>query len=64
MQTSRLKTINGTVDFLDFAVLANAWLATPTSSNWNSKANIAPLSSPDSIIDILDLAAFTEFWLH
>jgi hypothetical protein len=55
---------DGTVDFLDFAVLANAWLATPTSSNWNPKANIAPLSSPDSSIDILDLAAFTEFWLH
>ncbi len=55
---------DGIVDFLDFAALAKSWLATPTSPNWNPKANIAPSSSPDSSIDILDLAVFTEFWLY
>jgi hypothetical protein len=56
-------TGDGMVDFLDLAVIAEAWLATPTSSNWNIKANLAPQFSPDSIIDFLDFAVFAENWL-
>jgi len=55
---------DGIVNFVDFAVLANAWLATPTSDNWNSKANIAPRYTPDSIIDILDLTELAQSWLE
>jgi hypothetical protein len=55
---------DGIVNFLDFAVLANAWLATPTSSNWNPKANIAPRYTPDSIIDILDMSEMAQSWLY
>jgi len=56
-------TGDGKVDFLDLAIIAEAWLATPTSSNWNIKANLAPRFSLDSIIDFLDFAVFAENWL-
>ncbi|MEJ2647860.1 MAG: aspartyl protease family protein [Sedimentisphaerales bacterium] len=55
---------DGIVNFLDFAVLAKAWLATPASKNWNPTANIAPRYSPDSIIDYLDLMEMTQSWLR
>lgn len=55
---------DGVVDFRDFAVLADAWLTNSESSNWNPKADMAPLSSPDGIIDFFDLALFTEYWLN
>ena len=54
---------DGIVNFRDFAVLANAWHATPMSKSWNTKANIAPRYNPDSIIDYLDLAEMTQSWL-
>ena len=54
---------DGVVDFLDLAALTEAWLATPTSSNWNIKANLAPRYSPDSIIDFLDFVVLAEHWL-
>lgn len=54
---------DGIVNFMDFAVLADAWLATPTSGNWNPKANIAPRYTPDSVIDILDLSEMAQYWL-
>ena len=54
---------DGVVDFLDLAVLTEAWLATPTSSNWNTKANLAPRYTPDSIINFLDFAVLMEHWL-
>ena len=47
---------DGIVNYLDFAVLAQAWLATPESMNWNPQADIAPRDNPDSIIDFLDFA--------
>ncbi len=55
---------DGIVNFLDFAVLAESWLATPTSGNWNPKANLAPRYTPDSIIDILDLSEMAQRWLE
>jgi len=54
---------DGIVDFLDFAALVEAWLATPASPNWNPKANLAPRFAPDSIIDFLDFAVMAENWL-
>jgi hypothetical protein len=54
---------DGVVDILDFVTLAEAWLATPASPNWNPKANLAPRFTPDSIIDFLDFAVLAEHWL-
>ena len=54
---------DGIVDFLDITALAEAWLATPGSPNWNPKANLAPRFTPDSIIDFLDFAVLAEYWL-
>lgn len=54
---------DGVVDILDFVTLTEAWLATPTSPNWNPKANLAPRFTPDSIIDFLDFAVLAEHWL-
>jgi hypothetical protein len=55
---------DGVVDFRDFAVLSEAWLTNSESSNWNPKADMAPLSSPDGSIDFVDLAVFAEYWLN
>ena len=55
---------DGVVDLLDFVTLAEAWLATPASPNWNPKANLAPRFTPDSIIDFLDFAILAEYWLN
>ncbi|HUT46375.1 MAG TPA: aspartyl protease family protein [Sedimentisphaerales bacterium] len=54
---------DGIVDFLDFAIFADAWLATPASGNWNPKADLAPPENPDGKINFRDLIVFTEDWL-
>ncbi|MHC4074721.1 MAG: aspartyl protease family protein [Planctomycetota bacterium] len=54
---------DGIVDFRDFAALANAWLATSTSDNWNPEADLAPPEHPDGIIDLEDLIVMAEHWL-
>lgn len=54
---------DGVVDFRDFAVLVRAWLATPTSPNWNPKADLAPPGTHDGIIDLKDLMVLAEHWL-
>jgi predicted aspartyl protease len=54
---------DGVVNILDFMTLAEAWLATPASPNWNPKADLAPRYTPDSIIDFLDFAVLAEQWL-
>ena len=49
------------VDFDDFAALASAWQSSPGQKNWIS---ICDISDPaDDVIDILDLATFTDYWL-
>jgi hypothetical protein len=53
---------DGVVDYQDLAILFDAWLATPTSPNWNTKANLAPRYTPDSIIDFQDFAVLAEYW--
>ena len=54
---------DGMVDFQDFAALANAWLATSASANWNAKADLAPPANPDGVIDLNDLIVLVEHWL-
>ena len=54
---------DGVVDFLDFAILADAWLVTPESANWNPKADMAPPENPDGKVDFQDLIVFAEHWL-
>jgi len=46
------------VDSLDLADFAKAWLAIPTSTNWNSKADMFS----DAKINFSDFAAFAEYW--
>ncbi|MGB2862090.1 MAG: retropepsin-like aspartic protease [Sedimentisphaerales bacterium] len=54
---------DGIVDLRDIAALANSWLATPESLQWNSAADIAPVGAPDGRIDFLDFAVMAENWL-
>ncbi|MGD0553088.1 MAG: aspartyl protease family protein [Sedimentisphaerales bacterium] len=49
---------DGVVDWLDVAALADAWLATPASPNWNAKADLVG----DGIINFLDLAVLAQNW--
>ncbi len=55
---------DGVVDSFDFAILADAWLATPASAGWNPKADLAPAGSPDGKVDFQDLTVFAEHWLE
>jgi hypothetical protein len=49
------------VDFMDFAILANAWLSDPMQANWDGRCDIS--EPPDNVIDILDLEIFSQNWL-
>ena len=52
---------DGDVDMCDFAILALAWRSSPGDYNWNP---VCDISDPnDSVIDELDLALFTKYWL-
>jgi len=55
---------DGNVDGLDLAELANAWLATSLSSNWNPKCDMFTNHSLDGIINFLDFAVFAQHWLE
>jgi hypothetical protein len=50
------------VDFIDFAILANAWLSDPMQPNWDEQVDIS--QPPDDVIDIFDLDIFTQNWLE
>jgi hypothetical protein len=52
------------VNFIDFAVLANAWLSDSWQANWNWNPRCDIAEPPDNIIDILDLEIFAERWLQ
>jgi hypothetical protein len=54
---------DGIVDLRDIAALANLWLTTPESQQWNPDADIAPPGAPDGRIDFLDFAVMAENWL-
>ena len=51
---------DGTVNWLDLAAFTHAWLATPISPNWNSKADMVG----DAIINFRDFAKLAENWLQ
>ena len=53
------------VNFLDLSVLANAFLSTPASPNWNPDADISgPLGVPDGIVNFLDFSRFSSSFLN
>jgi predicted aspartyl protease len=52
------------VDFLDLAALAEAWLTSSESPDWNPKADLAPQPDGDRLINLLDFAALAEHWLQ
>lgn len=56
--------LNGdwSVNFADFARLANAWYETANDSNWDPLCDIAPVHS-DGIIDEQDLKVICDNWL-
>lgn len=49
---------DGAVNFLDLDAFAQAWLAIPTSTNWNSKADMVG----DATINFLDFTILAEYW--
>jgi len=51
---------DGVVDYLDLAALADAWLATPVSPNWNSRADLFG----DAIVNFRDFAILAQNWLQ
>jgi hypothetical protein len=52
---------NGYVNFIDYAIFANAWLSEPGDSEWNHKCDIG--NPVNSYIDYNDLFVFCEGWL-
>jgi Aspartyl protease len=46
------------VDWFDVAALADAWLTTPESPNWNARADMVS----DGIINFLDFAVLAQNW--
>gem|GEM_PF-6243143 len=54
--------LNGLVDFVDFAILANAWRTTPPDTNWNPACDMT--IPRDYLVDIHDLQVFAHSWLH
>jgi len=52
---------DGDVDLYDFSVLASAWRSSPGDYNWDPACDISDPN--DDVIDMIDLAVFTEFWL-
>ncbi len=53
---------DGVVNWLDLAALAEAWLATTGSANWNPNADMAPTATNDGVVNFLDFAVFAEDW--
>lgn len=53
--------LDGVVDMFDFALFASAWQSHFGQANWIARCDLA--EPKDLIIDVLDLAAFTEQWL-
>jgi len=51
-------TGDGVVDWLDLSALAQAWLATSASPNWNAQADLVA----DDIIDFRDFAILAQNW--
>ena len=54
---------DGVVDFQDLGALADAWLSTTSSPNWNPQADIAPRPVSDGSVNFFDLAVLAGDWL-
>ncbi len=52
---------SGWIDFIDFAIMANAWQTIDTDPNWNPNCDIA--QPKDDLIDESDLREITQTWL-
>lgn len=57
------ETPDNTVNSLDAAVMAAAWLAKPADDNWDPRADIAPIPYNDQVVNYLDFKALAEYWL-
>jgi glucose/arabinose dehydrogenase len=49
------------IDLSDFALFAGAWLTEPSDALWNPSYDIS--EPKDGVINVLDLAVFTDAWL-
>jgi hypothetical protein len=54
---------DGKIDMADLGAYSAIWMSNRGSANWNPKADIAPLPTPDGAIDIQDLLRLAENWL-
>lgn len=54
---------DGKIDMADLGAYSAIWMSNRGSANWNPKADIAPLPTPDGAIDIQDLVRLAENWL-
>jgi hypothetical protein len=54
---------DGIVSLADLNVLANAWYATPTSSNWNPQCDFAAPLGKINLTDLVTLA-INYSWLR
>jgi hypothetical protein len=54
---------DGKIDMADLGAYSAIWMSNTQSANWNPKADIAPLPTPDGAIDLQDLVRLAENWL-
>ncbi len=54
--------LNGLVDIVDFATLANAWHTAPGDIRWNPACDMT--IARDYFVDMADLEVFADSWLH
>jgi hypothetical protein len=52
------------VDNLDLAEFTAHWLEDSNSPNWLPDCDLAPLESPDELVNLLDFAALAQNWLE
>ncbi len=54
---------DGKIDMADLGAYGAIWMSNNQSPNWNPQADIAPLPTPDGVVDIQDLLRLAESWL-
>jgi hypothetical protein len=54
--------LRGSVNLLDFAILASAWLTISGDTEWNAACDIS--IPPDDLINVFDASVFMENWLE
>lgn len=55
--------LDGQVNILDVAAMGSAWMATPAASNWNPRADLAPVPFHDQLVNWLDYSLMSRWWL-